>query len=86
MEGRTTGRTGGKPSAKKQGNGAALKSGAIILVLVLAMVGYYYYLSNRQKEKDQDNTKLTVVQELLMRDLKTIIRLQSRKWSSITAS
>lgn len=70
MEERTAGRTGGKPSAKKQGNGAALKSGAIILVLVLAMVGYYYYLSNRQKEKDQEDTKLTVVQELLMRDLK----------------
>lgn len=58
-----------KAARKKNGSGAALKSGIVILVLVLAMVGYYYYLSNRQKQSEQENTELTVMQELLLRDL-----------------
>lgn len=44
-------------------------SGAIIILMVVVMLGYYYYLSNKSKAKQQDNPKLTAVQEVLLRDL-----------------
>lgn len=44
-------------------------NGTVILLMVAAMITYYYYLSNRDKVKEENNPKLTAVQEVLLRDL-----------------
>lgn len=48
---------------------AGLKGGIILVVLVLLVVGYYYYLTNRTTTPKNDNTKVSKVQEVLLRDM-----------------
>ncbi len=61
---------GTQPNMKKQkGNGSAIKGGVVLLLLIVSMVGYYYYLSNKSKQTEEKIPKITVVQELISRNL-----------------
>lgn len=46
------------------------KGTIILLVLIIAMVGYYYYLGNKSSQKNQEDTALSKVQTVLLKDLK----------------
>lgn len=46
-----------------------VKLAIIFGILIILVVGYYYYLSNRMKDAEENITELTVVQEVLLRDL-----------------
>ena len=46
-----------------------VKGTLILVVLVFAMVGYYGYLSNKASRKAEEDTTLTKVQSVLLRDL-----------------
>ena len=67
---RTEARTVAKQkSAKKKTKGAAIKASILIVVMMALIIGYYYYLSNKDKAKREESKELTVVQELIARDL-----------------
>lgn len=55
--------------AKKKTKGAALKASILIVLMMALIIGYYYYLSNRDKAKREESKEMTVVQELIARDL-----------------
>lgn len=55
--------------AKKKTKGAALKASILIVLMMAMIIGYYYYLSNRDKAKREESKEMTVVQELIARDL-----------------
>lgn len=46
-----------------------VKGTLIVVVLVLIMVAYYGYLSNKASHKEEEDTTLTKVQSVLLRDL-----------------
>ncbi|MDE5804632.1 MAG: hypothetical protein K2I22_17130 [Lachnospiraceae bacterium] len=67
---RTEARTVAKQQpAKKKTKGAALKASILIVLMMALIIGYYYYLSNRDKAKREESKEMTVVQELIARDL-----------------
>ncbi len=55
----------------KKSTKSNIKGGAVIILMIVVMVGYYYYLSNKEKAQQELNPELTVVQEVLMRNLET---------------
>ena len=55
----------------KKSTKANIRGGAVIVLMIVVMLGYYYYLSNKEKEQQEQNPELTVVQEVLMRNLET---------------
>lgn len=54
---------------KKESKGAAVKGGLVILLFIVGIVCYYYYLTNREEDKKETAPQMTVVQEVLSRDL-----------------
>jgi hypothetical protein len=46
-----------------------IKGTIMIIVLVALVISYYFYLSNREKEEDE--TEVTAVQDVILRDLET---------------
>jgi flagellar basal body-associated protein FliL len=46
-----------------------IKGTIMIIVLMALVVGYYFYLSNREKEAEE--TEITAVQDVILRDLDT---------------
>lgn len=55
----------------KKSTKANIRGGAVIVLMIVVMLGYYYYLSNKEKAQQEQNPELTVVQEVLMRNLET---------------
>lgn len=56
----------------KKGSQAGVKGLIIGVILVCLVLGYYFYLSNRSsRDKQEDDVQVTVVQEVLMRNLDT---------------
>lgn len=55
----------------KKSTKANIRGGAVIVLMIVVMLGYYYYLSNKEKAQLEQDPELTVVQEVLMRNLET---------------
>jgi len=55
----------------KKSTKANIRGGAVIVLMIVVMLGYYYYLSNKDKALQEQNPELTVVQEVLLRNLDT---------------
>lgn len=56
---------------KSSGKATTIKGGIVILLMVVAMVSYYYYLSNKGKQAKDEQVEVSVVQELISRNLST---------------
>ncbi len=52
-----------------KGKGRSVKLVIIGIILVALVVGYYFYLSNKVKTAREEQTEVTAVQNVLMRDL-----------------
>lgn len=54
---------------KKKGNTRGVKIFVIAMILVVLVVGYYIYMNNKVKAAKEEQTQVTAVQNVLLKDL-----------------
>lgn len=54
---------------KKKGNTGGVKIFVIGMILVVLVVGYYVYMNNKVKSSKEEQTQVTAVQNVLLKDL-----------------